>query len=65
VVVPTRRAQALLDGTFVRTQVGLCKLAVADHGGDLEAAIIQAIDEYLTRLGLDRFIPDHEEAPHG
>jgi hypothetical protein len=62
IVEPSERARDLLAPCLVRTRVGLCKLAVAEHAGDVEAAIIQAIDEHLTQMGLDRFIPEPAEA---
>jgi hypothetical protein len=55
------RARDLLEGTFVRTQVGLCKLAASQYDGNLDQAIIHAIDEQMTMLGLDRYIPEEPQ----
>ena len=59
------RAEAILSGCFVRVRRGLCKRAIAEYGGDVEQAIITAIDEHMTMLGLDRYLPEHAEAAGG
>jgi hypothetical protein len=55
------RAAELLTGCFARTVSGLYKRAAVECDGDLEAAICRAIDEQMTMLGLDRYIPDEPQ----
>ena len=61
-VMSTLRAEGILSGCLVQTRVGLSKLAERACARDLEAAIIRAIDEHMTMLGLDRYIPEQAEA---
>jgi hypothetical protein len=61
VLVASDRATRLIEPCLAQAKAGLQKLATREYDGDLEAAIIRAIDEHLTTLGLDRYIPDPAE----
>ena len=66
VPVVSPRAEALLIRCFVRTRMGLYKRAVAEHAGDLDAAIRASVHEMMTLFGLEASLGlPEEEAIHG
>jgi hypothetical protein len=57
----TTRGEDILARCLVKTRTGLLKRAASQCWGDLEHAIILAIDEQMQVFGLDQFLPEAAE----